>query len=136
MFYTGIVENRQDPLQLGRCQVRIVGLHTHDKAQLPTEQLPWSMPLQGVGSAAMNGIGQTPLGPVEGTTVLIAFMDHDQQIPVMLGTVGGIPSAPKAIDDDDSVQPIVYNVDYEYCTEVGEDWGDDEWEEHQTQVQL
>lgn len=37
---------------------------------------------------------------------------------------------------DDSVQPIVYNVDYEYCTEVGEDWGDDEWEEHQTQVQL
>ena len=79
MFYTGIVENRQDPLQLGRCQVRIVGLHTHDKAQLPTEQLPWSTPLQSVGSAAMNGIGHTPLGPVEGTTVLIAFMDHDQQ---------------------------------------------------------
>ena len=38
MFYTGIVENRSDPLQLGRCQVRIVGLHTHDKVQLPTEQ--------------------------------------------------------------------------------------------------
>ena len=37
---------------------------------------------------------------------------------------------------DDSIQPIVYNVDYEYCTEVGEDWGDDVWEEHQTQVQL
>ena len=33
---------------------------------------------------------------------------------------------------DDSVQPIVYDVNYEYCTEVG----DDEWEEHQTQVQL
>lgn len=106
MFYTGVVENRQDPLRLGRCQVRIVGLHTHDKAQLPTEQLPWSMPLQSVNSAAMNGIGQTPIGPVEGTTVLIAFMDYDQQIPVMLGTVGGIPSAPKAIEDDDSVIPI------------------------------
>jgi predicted AlkP superfamily phosphohydrolase/phosphomutase len=36
----------------------------------------------------------------------------------------------------DDVQPIVYNVNYEYCTEVGEDWGDDVWEEHQTQVQL
>ena len=75
MFYTGIVENRQDPLQLGRCQVRIVGKHTHDKTQLPTEQLPWSMPLQSVSSAAMNGIGYTPLGPVEGTAVLIVFME-------------------------------------------------------------
>jgi predicted chitinase len=106
MLYTGVVENRQDPLQLGRCQVRIVGLHTHDKAQLPTEQLPWATPLQAVSSAAMNGIGLTPIGPVEGTTVIISFMDHDQQIPVILGTLGGIPTAPKAIEDDDSVLPI------------------------------
>lgn len=106
MLYTGVVENRQDPLQLGRCQVRIVGLHTHDKAQLPTEQLPWATPLQAVSSAAMNGIGLTPIGPVEGTTVIVSFMDHDQQIPVILGTLGGIPTAPKAIEDDDSVLPI------------------------------
>ncbi len=106
MFYTGVVENRVDPLQLGRCQVRIVGLHTHDKSQLPTEQLPWSMPVQPIGSAAMNGIGFTPVGPVEGTTVIIMFADHDQQQPIMLGTVGGIPTAPKAIEDDDSVLPI------------------------------
>lgn len=106
MFYTGVVENRQDPLQLGRCQVRIVGLHTHDKAQLPTEQLPWSVPIQSVTSAAMNGIGSTPLGPVEGTTVVIGFMDEAQQQPIMFGTVGGIPTAPKAIDDDDSATPF------------------------------
>ena len=37
---------------------------------------------------------------------------------------------------DDEVQPIIYNVDYEYCSEVGEDWGDDEWEELSVQVQL
>jgi predicted AlkP superfamily phosphohydrolase/phosphomutase len=37
---------------------------------------------------------------------------------------------------DDSIQPIVYDVDYEYCSEVGEDWGDDEWEELSVQVQL
>jgi len=102
MFYTGVVENRQDPLQLGRCQVRIVGLHTHDKAQLPTEQLPWSVPVQSVTSAAMNGIGATPIGPVEGTTVIIGFMDDAQQQPIMFGTIGGIPQAPKAIEDDDS----------------------------------
>jgi predicted AlkP superfamily phosphohydrolase/phosphomutase len=37
---------------------------------------------------------------------------------------------------DDSIQPIVYDVDYEYCSEVGEDWGDDVWEELSVQVQL
>jgi predicted chitinase len=105
-FYTGIVENRSDPLRLGRCQVRIVGLHTHDKNQLPTADLPWSMPVQPIGSAAMNGIGYTPVGPVEGTTVIIMFADPEMQYPIMLGTVGGISTAPKAIDDDDSGSEI------------------------------
>ncbi len=102
MFYTGVVENRQDPLRLGRCQVRIVGLHTHDKTQLPSEQLPWAHPVQPVTSAAMNGIGYTPIGPVEGSTVVVMFADEAQQYPIMLGTVGGIPSIPTAISDDDS----------------------------------
>ncbi len=106
MFYTGVVENRQDPLRLGRCQVRIVGLHTHDKIQLPTSELPWAVPVQPVTSAAMNGIGYTPIGPVEGSTVIIMFADQDQQQPVMLGTIGGIPKEPVAISDDDSGSEI------------------------------
>lgn len=106
MFYSGIVENRSDPLQLGRCQVRIVGLHTHDKTQLPTNELPWALPVQQIGSAAMNGIGYTPVGPVEGTTVIIMFADEDQQQPIILGTIGGIPQAPTAIDDDDNSSPV------------------------------
>ena len=106
MFYTGVVESRSDPLELGRCQVRIVGLHTHDKTQLPTQQLPWATPVQPIGSAAMNGIGFTPVGPVEGTTVIIMFADQDMQQPIMLGTVGGIPQAPQAISDDDSATEV------------------------------
>jgi predicted chitinase len=106
MIYTGVVENRADPLQLGRCQVRIVGLHTHDKTQLPTNDLPWSMPVQPIGSAAMNGIGFTPLGPVEGTTVIVMFADEHNQQPIMLGTVGGIPQIPASIDDDDNAVEI------------------------------
>lgn len=101
-FYYGVVENRQDPLRIGRCQVRVVGLHTHDKSMLPTADLPWSMPLQPVTSAAMNGIGYAPLGPVEGTTVVIMFADADQQQPIMLGTVGGIPNEPTPIESDDN----------------------------------
>ena len=92
-FYYGVVENREDPLKLGRCQVRIVGLHTHDKSILPTIDLPWATPMQPVISAAMNGIGWTPTGPVPGTTVIILFADQEQQQPVMIGTVGGIPQS-------------------------------------------
>ena len=111
MFYTGVVESRSDPLELGRCQVRIVGLHTHDKTQLPTQQLPWATPVQPIGSAAMNGIGYTPVGPVEGTTVIIMFADEAMQQPIMLGTVGGIPSAPQPIADDDSGTAVQsYNI--------------------------
>ena len=29
-FYTGVVEDRQDPLEVGRVRVRIYGLHTDD----------------------------------------------------------------------------------------------------------
>jgi predicted chitinase len=90
-LYTGCVENRKDPLKLGRCQVRIVGLHTEQKTLLPTTDLPWAYPMQPVTSAAMNGIGHAPVGPVEGTWVVIFFRDEDQQQPVMMGTIGGIP---------------------------------------------
>ena len=93
MFYTGIVESREDPLYLGRCQVRIVGLHTHDKVLLPTKELPWAHLMQPSTSSSMNGIGSTPIGPVEGSTVIIIFTDKDQQMPIVIGTVGGIPQA-------------------------------------------
>lgn len=106
MVFTGCVENRNDPLKLGRCQVRIVGLHTDDKLVLPTEDLPWAYPMQPVTSAAMNGIGWTPVGPVPGTWVVIVFRDEDCQQPIMIGTVGGIPqskAAERVIDNSDTV---------------------------------
>jgi predicted chitinase len=106
-LYTGVVENRQDPHKLGRCQVRIVGLHTDDKTILPTEDLPWAYPMQPVTSAAISGIGTSPVGPVPGTWVVVMFRDADQQMPIMLGTVGGIPqtkSGERAMDDsNDSI---------------------------------
>lgn len=110
MFYTGVVENRQDPLHLGRCQVRIVGLHTHDKVQLPTSELPWATPMQSVTSASLNGIGWSPTGPLEGSTVVIIFADPNEQLPIMLGTVGGIPQSKlAALAADDSGNILITN---------------------------
>ena len=106
MLYTGCVENRDDPLKLGRCQVRIVGLHTDDKIELPTEDLPWAFPMQPVTSAAINGIGWTPTGPVPGSWVVLLFRDDDMQQPIMIGTIGGIPqskASERIIDNSDTV---------------------------------
>ncbi len=91
MFHTGVVESRDDPLKIGRCKVRVVGIHTEDATILPTDDLPWAYPMQPVTSAAMNGIGHTPIGPVTGTWVIIFFQDEAKQFPVMMGTIGGIP---------------------------------------------
>ena len=108
-LFTGCVENRNDPLKLGRCQVRVIGLHTDDKTILPTEDLPWAYPMQPVTSAAISGIGSSPVGPVPGSWVVIMFRDEDMQQPIMLGTIGGIPqtkSGERAMDDsNDSILP-------------------------------
>lgn len=89
-WFMGVVEDRKDPEKLGRCRVRVAGYHTPDKSVLPTEDLPWAMPLMPITSASMSGIGQSPIGPVEGTWVLGFFIDgEDAQVPIMLGTFPG-----------------------------------------------
>jgi len=92
-LYSGCVEDRFDPLKLGRCRVRVVGLHTDDKTELPTKDLPWAFPVLPITEARVSGIGQSPLGPVEGTWILIVFRDDEQQQPIMLGTLGGVPQS-------------------------------------------
>ena len=95
VWWQGVVEDRTDPLFLGRCRVRILGYHTDNKEDgigIPTVNLPWATPSQPITSAAMNGIGSTPLGPVEGTWVFGFFRDGENaQEPVIIGTFGGIP---------------------------------------------
>ena len=92
VWWQGVVEDRQDPLQLGRCRVRILGWHPQARASVSISDLPWAYPLSPITSAAMNGIGHAPVGPVEGTWVMGFFRDGENaQEPVMLGTLGGIP---------------------------------------------
>ena len=77
IWFQGVVEDRMDPLQLGRVRVRILGLHTEQKDNIPTADLPWAYPMQPITSAAMSGVGTTPLGPVPGTWVVGFFRDGE-----------------------------------------------------------
>ena len=92
IWWNGVVEDRQDPLYLGRCKVRILGWHTENKAELPTASLPWAQVLMPVTSASQTGVGHAPVGPVEGTWVMGFYRDGElAQEPVMMGTIPGIP---------------------------------------------
>ena len=101
-WWQGVVEDRNDPEQFGRYRVRIIGFHTLDKNILPTESLPWAIPMQSVTSAAISGVGSSPTGLVEGSTVIGFFVDgEDGQIPVIMGSFGVEDNVP-TIDDKDT----------------------------------
>ena len=94
IWWSGVVEDRNDPEKLGRCRVRIFGWHTDDIQLLPTNVLPWALPMQPITSAATSGVGTTPVGIVTGSWVVGFFLDGDEgQKPVIMGTIAGKPSA-------------------------------------------
>ena len=91
-WFVGVVEDREDPKTLGRVRVRCLGYHTEDLIKLPTSDLPWAHPMNPITSATVSGLGQTPLGVVEGTWVVGFFTDGPTaQQPVIMGTLPGVP---------------------------------------------
>ena len=85
IWWMGVVEDRQDPLKLGRCRVRIVGWHSPNKSELPTKSLPWSQQMTPLNNT-------NPYAPKEGDMVIGFFIDGDNaQEPVMMGVLPGIP---------------------------------------------
>jgi len=91
-WWFGVVEDRDDPLRLGRCRVRIMGYHTDDSEILASDDLPWAVPIMPANSAGTSGVGWSPTGAVEGSWVVGFFADGENgQHPMFFGTVGAIP---------------------------------------------
>ncbi len=80
VWWKGKVEDRNDPLKLGRCKVRIIGYHTDDKSEIPTAELPFAYPAMPINTRPSD----SPIGPVEGTWVMGFFADGENaQQPIM-----------------------------------------------------
>ena len=96
VWFTGVVEDRNDPDKLGRVRVRCLGFHTDDLSDIPTASLPWAHVMHPVTDPSMQGLGNSPSFLVEGSWVIGFFRDAvEKQQPIIIGSLPGIPkSAP------------------------------------------
>ena len=90
-WFSGVVEDRLDPLYAGRLRVRCLGFHTDNKSELPTEDLPWAMCVLSTASPGISGLGTSPSFLVEGSWVWGYFRDSGHQEPVIIGSLPGKP---------------------------------------------
>lgn len=98
-WFTGVIEDIDDPMEMGRYRVRCYGYHNADKSAekgIPTEDLPWAMTMLPVTSASMSGVGQSATGLLRGTWVIGFFRDGiNAQDPVIMGSIPSITSRPE-----------------------------------------
>lgn len=93
-WFAGVVEDREDPMKLGRVRVRVYGQHPYSKVQgdikgIATQELLWMPVAQDITSAAISGVGQSPTGMVTGTHVFGLYLDRFKSNPIILGTYAG-----------------------------------------------
>lgn len=102
VWFFGVVEDIDDPLQLGRVRVRAYHFYSPNDTTLPTAKLPWAHVVMPTTSASYQGKGWSPTFMRVDTTVFGFFVDGAQaQMPVVLGTYPGIPQPnPESVDAD------------------------------------
>tara|TARA_R110002073_G_scaffold243222_2_gene405403 strand:- start:1144 stop:2649 length:1506 start_codon:yes stop_codon:yes gene_type:complete len=110
VWFTGVVEDRNDPSQLGRVKVRCLGYHTEDLNDIPTEDLPWAHVMHPVTDPSMQGMGSSPSFLLEGSWVVGFFRDaREKQQPVVMGSLPGVPTSTpdssKGFNDPNAIYP-------------------------------
>lgn len=128
VWWQGVVEDRKDPLCLGRVRVRIFGWDKKSKEEQPTELLPWAYPVLPLDN------GKNTIGLKEGDWVFGFFRDSIQaQQPVVVGVVPGIPENPAKPEEgfydptpDSELTPELQPRPPEMAPVVGAEGGDGE----------
>ena len=91
-WWVGEVEDNEDPMELGRVKVRILGYYTNFQggttADLPTDGLPWATVLQHTSQAGNDGQGESSGQLQPGAIVMGFFMDGEaSQMPIVIGVM-------------------------------------------------
>ena len=103
-WWVGEIVNRMDPLNLGRCQVKIFGWHTDGNSETKTKieigDLPWATPLMPCNTGTTVTLGT----PQQGDWVVGFFFDGPSgQFPVMFGV---LPSFNPTQEDKNSFNTV------------------------------
>jgi hypothetical protein len=88
--YLGKVEDREDPLKLGRLKIRIFSLHD-DK--LLTSKLPWFLPAFPITSANKGGIGDSAIPEID-SIVIVQFIEGNINQGIYTHTIPGTGDLP------------------------------------------
>lgn len=96
IWWTGVIVDRKDPANVGRCKVRIFGWHDENENKIPVNDLPWAQVLLPVNNSKTIAL------PKEGEWVSGYFLDgHKAQMPVIVGVFPGIlTNQPRQVNTD------------------------------------
>lgn len=87
-WFQGIVEDIDDPLQLGRIKIRhITEYNPSSKEYVDTDDIPWAIPMTPANSASRFGVGTAPVGIDKGSFVVGFYLDGVKKTkPMVLGS--------------------------------------------------
>lgn len=88
----GVVEDRNDPLKMGRARVRVFGIHPEQTMQdatrgMSTSELPWYPMINPSFNGSGSGLGHSQAAAQPGTFVLMMFLDEFAQKGFILGSM-------------------------------------------------
>ena len=106
IWWIGVIQDRMDPLGLGRCKVRIFGWHGDGSpemdAKVPVQDLPWAQPIYPITSPASTTMHQLRVGD----WVVGFFLDGESgQAPVMFGTFSAFNNVTTGVGTDTKIPP-------------------------------
>ncbi len=112
-IYRGVIENRQDEEKLGRCQIRVLGVHSElkdatDTDGIPTSELPWAEPAMSLMEGSVSGFGLWSV-PLQGSHVFVFFENGNMMQPRFFASAPGLPTelpdTTKGFNDPDGNYP-------------------------------
>jgi len=86
-WFIGTVVDINDPAQLGRIKVRISGIHSDNKIDIPDDALPWAQCVVPITEGGVSGLGNN-LGIQPAARVFGLFLDGtNSQLPMVFGSL-------------------------------------------------
>ncbi len=94
-------EEVKDPKRSGRYKVRIIGHHPRSCSAVESKDLPWAITMMPVTTPYSAGAVRSATPQLEpGDWVVGFFLDHYEQQPVIMGSIGQVANSGAAPEED------------------------------------